>query len=224
LPYKEHKEPWRAVIVGNGGSVDRMPRAFWRLCQGSDVLLVGTNRALCFTALRDVRLDAMVIRDTYRDLWHRQEVGEQYHRELWQPAQCRKVGPADRRYTHCDEYVRFAGPWQHRPDRDSNGELAVMKNSSVVLMAANWAWLRGVRRIFLAGVDYHGGHAEMIEPYGAESPGWEGLYDKGVPKATERQFRRAVEAVESAGGRMTNLSPSTRLQAVATADWRTLQQ
>jgi len=212
--------PNTAVIIGNGGSVDTVPRAFWARCEAPDVLLAGTNRALCFEALRGVRLDAMVIRDSYRNLWHRQEWGERYHEELWKPAECWKVGPAHRRVAHCDEYVRFVDGWQPRPERDRNGELAVMKNSSVVLMAANWAYLRGARKIFLIGVDYRERHARMIGPYELQSPGWEGQYDRPVPDYIERQFGKAARAVERAGGRVVNLSPDTKLTSVPTKAWR----
>ena len=212
--------PNTAVLIGNGGSVDAVPRAFWARCEAPDVLLAGTNRALCFKALRSVRLDAMVIRDSYRNLWHTQEWGERYHEELWKPAECWKVGPAHRRVTHCDEYVRFAGGWQHEPGRDRNGELAVMKNSSVVLMAANWAYLQGAREIFLIGVDYRGRHARMIGPYESQSPGWEGQYDRPVPDYIERQFGEAARAVEWAGRRVVNLSPDTKLTSVPMAEWR----
>jgi len=209
----------RAVIVGNGSSVDVMPPAFWRDCARDDVMLIGTNRALCFAALAGVVLDVLVIRDTYRNLWHDQRIGAMYHDELWKPAPAWKVGPADRRVTHCDEFVRQVGEWQFQPATDANGELAVMKNSSVVLMAANWATLHGAREIALVGVDYRGRHATMIDPYNAQSPGWEGQYDKPIHASIERQFTAAVTAIESQGGQLVNHSPNTRLQAVPTADW-----
>jgi hypothetical protein len=211
--------PERAVIVGNGSSVDAMPPAFWRACQQPGTVLVGTNRVLCFRRLQDVAFDALVIRDTYRNLWHDQAVGIRYHEELWKPAACWKVGPADRRVTHCDEFVRFAPGWQHRRVVDANGEAAVMMQSSVVLMAANWAWLEGARELYLIGVDYCGPHAEMIEPYGGRSVGWEGQYDKPVPEAIVRQFGQAVSAVRRLGGRILNLSANSSLQAVPPADW-----
>ncbi len=208
----------RAVIVGNGSSVDDMPPAFWRDCARHDVMLIGTNRVLCFASLANVTLDVLVIRDTYRNLWHDQRVGARYHDELWKPHPAWKVGPADRRVTHCDQFVRQAGRWQFEPALDANGEIAVMKNSSVVLMAANWATLHGARNIALVGVDYRGPHARMIAPYAARSPGWEGQYDKPVHEAIERQFAAAAAAIESQGGRLVNLSPDTRLQAVATIE------
>jgi len=214
--------PEFAVIVANGSSVDDMPREFWRRCSRRDVLLIGTNRALCFKALQGIRLDAAVIRDTYRDLWCDQKFGETYHSDFWKPAICCKVGPADRRVTHCHQYVRQEPGWQDRPTVDRNGELAVMRNSSVAIMAANWAWLQGCRTIALVGVDYRGVHAAMTEPFAGVSPGWEGQYDRPVPPGIERQFARAATAVESAGGVLTNFSPSSRLAAVKPADWRTV--
>jgi hypothetical protein len=212
--------PLFAVIVANGSSVDDMPAEFWRRCSRPDVLLIGTNRALCFKALQGVKFDAAVIRDTYRDLWCDQKFGEMYHRDFWKPADCWKVGPADRRVTHCHQYVRQAPGWQHQAIVDRNGEQAVMKNSSVAIMAANWAWLRGCRTICLVGVDYCGPHAAMVEAFASASPGWEGQYDRSVPVAIERQFLRAAAAVESAGGDFMNFSPCSRLAAIKTADWR----
>jgi len=209
----------RAVIVANGSSVDAMPPAFWRACRGPDTMLIGTNRALCFQSLQPAAFDALVIRDTYRNLWHDQAVGIRYHEELWKPAACWKVGPAHARYTQCDEFVRFVDEWQHERILDANREAAVMRQSSVVLMAANWAWLQGAREIFLVGVDYHGRHAAMTAPY-KKSTGWEGLYDKPVPDAIERQFSLAVRAVDSLAGKILNLSPGTRLRAVPAADWK----
>ena len=183
-------------------------------------MLVGTNRVLCFASMSDAPYDALVIRDTYRDLWHDQRWGARYHDELWKPHPAWKVGPADRRVTHCDQFVRQDGrAWRDKPVYDANGELAVMKNSSVVLMAANWAYLHGVREIVLVGVDYRGSHARMIEPYATRSPGWAGQYDRPAGEPVERQFALAVAAVESGGGRMVNVSPRTRLGAVPTADW-----
>jgi len=211
-----------AVIVANGSSVDEMPEDFWARCQRDDVLLVGTNRALCFIRLQGVRLDAMVIRDTYRDLWSDQKFGEMYHRDFWKPAGCWKVGPSDRRVTHCDQYVRQASGWADRSNADRNGELAVMKNSSVAIMAANWAWLQGSRAIGLVGVDYRGAHAAMIELFAGACPGWQGQYDRPVRPGIERQFAEAARAIDAGGGALMNFSPSSRLAAVSTADWREL--
>ena len=212
--------PPTAVIVGNGSSVDSFPPAFWRRCQQPDVMLVGTNRVLCFQSLQDVLWDALVIRDTYRSLWADPLVGWRYHQELWKPQACWKVGPADRRTVHCDEYVRQVAGWQLRRVEDANGEAAVMRNCSVALMAANWAWLRGARRLYLVGVDYRGGHARMIAPYDAAAAGNEWRYQRAVPACTHRQFAEAVGAVEAAGAVLWNLSPGTRLRAVPTIRWQ----
>ncbi|MBL7133523.1 MAG: hypothetical protein ISS78_05445 [Phycisphaerae bacterium] len=214
----------RAVIVGNGSSVDAMPPAFWRDCGRHDVMLIGTNRVLCFASPAGAAFDVLVIRDTYRNLWHDQRIGARYHDELWKPHAAWKVGPADRRVTHCDQFVRQAGEWQFESAPDANGEIAVMKNSSVVLMAANWAYLQGAREIALVGVDYHGRHATMVDPYGAQSPGWEGQYDRPVHESIERQFAAAVAAIQSQGGRMVNLSPNTRLGAVPKVEWSSASQ
>ena len=219
-PARREGPPERAVLVANGSSVDAMPPAFWAAVRRSRVLRVGTNRVLCFAALQGVRWDVLILRDTYRNLWHDPRWGAKYHEELWKPAAAWKVGPADRRVTHCDQFVRQAPGWQFDRTEDRNGEAAVMKNSSVVLMAANWAFLAGVREIFLVGVDYRGRHARMIEPYEGLSPGWEGLYDRPVPESIERQFAAAESALRSGGGRMINLSPGTKLQSVPKKDWR----
>jgi hypothetical protein len=214
--------PKYAVIVANGSSVDRMDAEFWTRCARSDVLLVGTNRALCFKTLQGVRFDAMVIRDTYRDLWSDQKYGEMYHRDFWKQASCWKVGPAERRLTHCDQYVRQTPGWSHRSVADANGELSVMKNSSVAIMAANWAWLQGAAAIGLVGVDYCGGHAAMVKPYGGASPGWEGQYDKPVGAGIERQFTGAAAAIEAGRGVFFNFSSNSRLAAIEPVDWRNM--
>ena len=86
-------------------------------------------------------------------------------------------------------------------------------------MAANWAWLRGARLLCLVGVDYHGRHAAMVPPYEAASTANQWRYDRPVPGCIERQFGQVVEAVESAGGRIVNLSPDTKLQAVPSGKW-----
>jgi len=210
----------RAVIVANGSSVDAMPPAFWRACGRKRAMRIGTNRVLCFRRPGGAAFDALVLRDTYRNLWHDQAVGGRYHEELWKPHAAWKVGPADRRVTHCDEFVRFAPGWQDRRVFDANGEAAVMMQSSVALMAANWAWLQGARELYLIGVDYHGPHAEMIQPYSTRSVGWEGQYDRPVPEATIRQYTRAAAAVKRLGGRLVNLSPNSRLRCLPFADWR----
>ncbi len=214
----------RAVIVGNGGSVDSLGEAFWRVCRQAGTLIVGTNRALAMAALQDVRLDAMVIRDRYRSLWHDQRFGEQYHRDLWIPSTCRKVGPAQVRVTHCDEYLRFTGGWQGERQVDRNGEAAVMKNDSVVLMACNWAWLQGARELVLVGVDYCGRHASLIPPYNSADIGLRGQYDEPVGKGIERQFASMRDAVTAGGGSVVNVSSGTRLAALDVEDWREVFQ
>jgi hypothetical protein len=209
-----------AVIVANGPSVDAVPAALWRRLRSLDgVLLIGTNRSLAFAALGGVSPHAMVIRDTYRNLWHDQHWGARYHEQLWKPCPCWKVGPADRRVTHCDEFVRFAGGWQDRIRRNENGESAVLVNSSVALMAANWAFLRGARELFFVGLDYYGAHPRMIPPYDQAEVGWQGQYDRPVPRRVEQEFASAVVAVHAAGGRMRNLSSGSHLRAMPPANW-----
>lgn len=230
----------RGVIVANGPTVDDMglpaaeerggaprPSAFWKaVAAEADCLLIGTNRVLCIESARCVRWHALVIRDGYRDLWHDQKWGARYHQQLWKPHPAWKVGPANERVTHCDEYVRPADGWQHERVLDHNREAAVMKNPSVALMAANWAWLQGCREIFLVGVDYRPGpdgraHARMIPPYDTQEPGWAGQYaPQAVPERIEKYYRQAVAAVEAAGGSLLNLSPGSRLKAVPQADWQ----
>ncbi|MEI7834841.1 MAG: hypothetical protein WCK05_00345 [Planctomycetota bacterium] len=209
--------------MGNGPSVDAMPPAFWRGSAGvGGLLLAGTNRVLCLRALRAVPWDLLVIRDTYRNLWHDPGLGARYHEGLWKPHEAYKVGPADRRVTWCDEFVRQEPGWQPAPVPDANREPAVMRNGSVVLMALNWAYWQGVRQFALVGVDYTGGEGPaMIEPYAGQSQGWEGRYDTPVPDVVERQFAEALAGVRAGGGNIMNLSPGSRLQAVPAGDWRT---
>ena len=208
----------RAVILGNGSSVDRLPSAAWREFQADgQCVIIGTNRALCFEALRDVRLHAMVIRDRCRNLWYPQDWGIRYEQELWNPAECWKVGRD--RTVNCDEFVRLVPGWQDARVPDENGEAAVLLQNSVVLMAANWAWLQGVRELLLVGVDYCGRHARMIPPYCNASMSWQGHYDRPVPESTEREFASAVASVESLGGMMVNISHGTKLKSVPKAAW-----
>ncbi|KPK79012.1 MAG: hypothetical protein AMJ81_13945 [Phycisphaerae bacterium SM23_33] len=200
-----------------------MPPAFWSRLAGMQgdrgCLLIGTNRVLCLKSLRDVRWDVLVIRDGYRDLWLDPEWGTRYHEELWKPHPVWKVGPANERVTHCDEFVRFEPGWQGQRVLDHNKEAAVMQNPSVVLMAANWAWLQGARELLLVGVDYHGGHARMRPPYAAAETGWAGQYDGCVPERIESYFRAAREGVKAGGGRMLNLSTASRLKALGRCRW-----
>lgn len=200
-----------------------MPPAFWSGLAGiqadPDCLLVGTNRVLCFASFQGLQWDAMVIRDGYRDLWRDPKWGTRYHEGLWKPHPAWKVGPANERVTHCHEFVRFEPGWQAERVLDHNKEAAVMENPSVVLMAANWAWLHGCRELFLIGVDYCGRHARMIPPYQGAEIGWAGQYDGPVPERIENYFRQARQAVEAGGGKLLNLSPGTRLKSIARGAW-----
>ena len=130
------------------------------------------------------------------------------------------MGPAGERVTHCDEFLRFEGRWRARRETDRNGEAVVMSNPSVVLMAANWAWLAGARELLLVGVDYHGGYARMVPPYDRADPPGPGHYDAPVPDRVIRSFRHARLSVKEAGGRMLNLSTRSRLTCVARRRWR----
>jgi hypothetical protein len=209
----------RAVIVGNGSSVDRLPSAAWGMFQADEeCIVVGTNRALCFEALRDIRLDAMVIRDRCRNLWYPQDWGIRYEQELWNPTESWKVGKD--RTVNCDEFVRFVPTWQDVRVLDENREAAVLLQNSVVLMAANWAWLQGARELLLVGVDYCGRHARMIPPFRDAPMSWRGHYDRPVAESIEREFASAVASVESLGGTMVNISESTKLKAVPKATWK----
>jgi hypothetical protein len=207
------------VIVGNGSSVDRLPSAAWGMFQADEeCIVVGTNRALCFEALRDIRLDAMVIRDRCRNLWYPQDWGIRYEQELWNPTGCWKVGKD--RTVNCDEFVRFVPTWQDVRILDENREVAVLLQNSVVLMAANWAWLQGVRDFALIGVDYTGTCAKMLPPYDRAPMSWQGQYEKPVPKWITRQFTKALRAICATGGTMVNLSAETKLGVVPVVDWR----
>lgn len=206
------------LIVGNGPSVDDVGEAFWqaaRRCRR-----VGTNRATvlaaCRTGRRPLDWDALVLRDRYRALWDDPRLGELYHRRHWRPCPAWTVGPAQDRCTHCDEYMRFVPGWQETDRPDGNGESAVMAQHTVVLMAVNWAWLAGARRIGLIGVDYRGGHGRMIAPFDERAT----RQLNGAPARIERQFARAADAISRGGGELVNLSPETRLQAVCRVDWR----
>jgi hypothetical protein len=217
-----HKQPPtigpKAVIIGNGPSVDAVPPSVWGVLKSLGWSLIGTNRALVFEALQGVALDVMVIRDGYRDLWLDKQAAWSYHRHHWQSFAGWKVGPSNERVTHCDQFVRFLEGWQHEPVRDTNHELAVMKQSSVVLMAANWAWLHGVRQMTLVGVDYTGGDcARCIAPFN-QSTGWEGRYTKPVPANIRREFGTARAAIESARGSIVNASRGTMLTEIPTVD------
>ncbi len=204
------------VIVGNGGSCDAMPESFWKR---TDVAFVGTNRCLAMTACVGVQWSALVMRDRYHSLFREGsnvQGGWKYHDELWKDHPAWRVGSAHDRCTYSDEYVRQEGRWQLTADYDQgNHEAAVMKNSSVVLMAANWAWINGARDLRLIGVDYRTPHhAVMYEPWASLKQGDDKQYDRPVPSGIEKQFRRSVAAIREAGGSIVNLSPGTALQAV----------
>lgn len=203
--------------MGNGGSVDEVAPGFWTV---PGVAYIGTNRCLVMASVQHVPWTAVCMRDHYRSMWADPIRGWEYHERHWKPATCWKVGAAGDRGPWCNEYVRQIPLWRHKPAYDHNREMAVMRNSSVVLMAANWAWLCGARKIYLIGVDYHPpAHGRMIEPWASLPQGNAGHYDRPVPPAIEKQFRRAVRAVTSAGGKMVNLSPQTALQAVPQQAW-----
>jgi hypothetical protein len=202
-----------------------MPPAFWQWVeQTPQTIIVGTNRAPVLSVLQGRRLDVLVIRDTYRQLWLESHIGWKFHEEFWKPSVAYRVGPAHARYAHCDEFVRMVPGWQLVDVRDGNNERAVIQNDTVVLMAANFAWLCGCREIVLAGVDYTGGDcATMIRGY-ERSTGLEGRYEKPVPAPIERQFAEAFASVQGAGGRMVNVSPGSRLQAVPLVDWQAIER
>lgn len=203
------------IIVGNGGSCDAMPPEFWR----QDVPYIGTNRCLALSACQGVKWSAVVMRDCYRRMFAKKKDGWRYHNALWKPCTAYKVGAAHDRVTHCDEYVRQAKGWQLERVVDSeNKEAAVMRNSSVVLMAANWAWIQGARVIRLIGVDYcmpH--HAKMVEPWCSMKQGDTAQYERPVRKQTVREFGEAASAIYSAGGRFVNMSLGTALDVVEKA-------
>lgn len=214
----------RALILGNGPSVDRMPPDFWAWIRdehaASGLMIVGTNRALVLSALfaHDIPLDAVVIRDTYHNLFLQPAVASAYH-ELWRAFDGWRVGPAEDRMTDCDEFVRQSPGWQDGA-LDRNGELLVMRNHSVVLSALNWAVIRGARDIALLGVDYRAHpvpFAHFRPPYDHAEIGWQGLYDgdKPVPAKIEREFAAALAAVRAAGGgTLVNLSEGSALKAI----------
>lgn len=199
----------KAVIIGNGASVDLMPPEFWQ----QDCLYIGTNRALVLSSLANVRLDAVVIRDSYRHMWDDTAVGWQYHRDFWKPCTAYKVGTAYDRGSWCDEYVTQRDGWQFEENRDENREAAVMCNGSVVIMACNMAFHWGVREFQITGIDYQGKHAEMMDGYDVNT-GNGYVYNKPVHPSVEKQFRAMREAIESVGGSCLNCSPGSKLKAL----------
>ncbi len=199
----------KAVIIGNGPSVDVMPPEFWT----QDCLYIGTNRALVFPSLSNVRLDAIVIRDCWSSLFSTMEISRRFHYEIWCPAKMYKVGPAPERNTDCHEFMRQEPGWQFDRNRDkASGESAIMRNSSVVIMACNVAWHWGVRDFQLIGVDYHGGMAEMGPPFNV-STGYDARYTKPIRDGVESQFAKMRAAIETEGT-IVNHSPGTNLKAI----------
>ncbi len=198
------------MIIGNGSSVDLMPPEFWQ----QDCLYIGTNRALVFPSLANVRLDAVVIRDCWSSLFSTMEISRKFHFEIWCPAEVYKVGPAPERNTDCDEFVRQVKDWQFTENKDkASGESSIMRNSSVVIMAANVAWHWGVRDFQLIGVDYHGGMAEMFPPFDV-STGYDARYSKPIREGVVKQFCKMRSAIQSAGGSIVNHSPGSKLKAI----------
>jgi len=153
------------------------------------------------------------MRDRYRALRIDQKLGEKYHEEFWKPSDVWKVGC---RQTHCDEYLRYAETWQPTRTEHRDGD-HVIKNSSVVTMALNWAWIHGARNFQLLGVDYHGGHAKMIHPFENDTRGSGGCRRECISNI-EKQFAEVVEAINQGGGSIVNISPGTALKAVPTLE------
>ncbi len=214
-------DPRLAIILGNSAGLDRMPEAFWEVFRDSRVMRVGTNRALALRVCRALDFDALVLRDSYRQLWLDQELGSLYHETLWKPSRAWKVAPDTNRHSWCDEYIQL------EPEAQTDPPGFPAQNDSVVLSATLWTWRQGVRRIHLAGVDYRTGHAAMVEPYDAPTRG-----DTGCRPArfshVAGQFSQAASAIRAGGGRLRNLSPRSRLQEppAATVDdlWKAIQQ
>lgn len=209
----------RAVIIGNGPSVDGVPPAAWAAAQRAGWLLIGTNRALAFPALAGVGLDAMVMHDTPADLFADPSLAHLYHEEHWRPFVGWRVGPAAQRVAVCDEYARYSRRWEAVEQRDANGEAALLGGSTPA-MACNWAFHRGARRIALIGCEYAGGgYASMRHPFGgARTSG--ATYAGAVEDCIERQFAMAVQGVECSGGRFVNCSPGAVLRSVPLATWK----
>ena len=204
------------IIVGNGPSVDEVSPAMWSQL---GTTYIGTNRCLVLAACLHVPWTAIVMRDSYRSMFGDQDVGWRYHQECWIPSAAYKVGSSHDRSVHCDEYAKQSDPWHAEPTFTADREMRVMKNSSVVLMAASWAWLCGARDLRLIGVDYRSPHhARMIEPWQSAPLHNIGHYDRPVPTGIERQFKAAVDGIEAGGGTIVNYSANTKLGAVPCAD------
>lgn len=201
------------VIVGNGGSVDRVPASFWHQ---PGVEYVGTNRCLALAACQTVEWSVLCMRDSYRKMFFKKDHGWQYHDQLWKPSPAWKVGSSSDRGVSCDEFVRQEPKWQLERNEDrGNHEAAVMRNSSVVLMAANFAWICGARDLRLIGVDYcPPPHGKFIPPWCDYEHAYEHQYDRPIGKGPLNQFRNMTKAIQEAGGRVVNFSPGTALDAV----------
>ncbi|MCE5277192.1 MAG: hypothetical protein ABFD92_16815 [Planctomycetaceae bacterium] len=211
----------RAVVIGNGSSVDALPPEAWRVLDVRGPLWrIGTNRALVFSALANVRLDVLVLRDRPRRFWLDQRWGSLYEQQFVIPFS-RSGGwvVGHDRTAYADEHVCFAKDWQSSCPESPDG-LWVMHNSSAVLMAVNWAWLCGCRDIAMIGVDYCGPHAAMIERWSGAEMAYQGLYDKPVPPHIEKDFAFAANAITDEGGRLVNLSAKSALKAVEPMDWQ----
>lgn len=216
---RQPPEGRRAVIVGNGPSADALPPAALAEAQENGWLLIGTNRVLVFEALLWTPWDAIIIHDTHADLWKDPEVGHLYHELHWKRSEAWRVGPAAQRTTECDEYVRFSIYWRAESEWDSDDERACLGGQSPVL-AANWAFLQGVREVALIGCEYSGGGlARMVPPFGGQ-PTAGPRYDGTPPEACiEKQFERALLGFRAGGGRMVNCSPGTLLESVPFEPW-----
>lgn len=208
-------DPRVAIILGNGSSLDAMPETFWEACRESRTMCVGTNRALALGACGSLDFDALVLRDSYRQLWLDQKLGSLYHQTLWKPSRAWKVAPQSNRHSWCDEYL------PDEPAADGSPPGLPSRSDSVVLTAILWAWRQGIRRIFLAGVDYRPGHAEMVQPYDAPTRGDGGCRPEQFPHIA-RQFSQATSAIQAAGGTLHNLSPQSRLDDPPAATLRDL--
>jgi hypothetical protein len=206
-----------AVILGNGPSLDRMPPDLPCRLNQPDVFLIGTNRALVIRSCASLNFDALVIRDSHRQLWFDQRLGEAYNDRYWQRTSAWTVGANRLRCPRCDEYLRMRPGWQTRPRASETGDLIVTDAPSVVLQAVNRAMLRGLGHIRLLGVDYYGGHAQMLPPFNAPTRGSRGCPAAAFEHVAE-QFAVAAGHLEADAGSLRNLSPCTALPTVDRED------
>jgi hypothetical protein len=93
--------------------------------------------------------------------------------------------------------------------------------ASVVLLALQWLAQKGIRKLYLVGVDYRGGHARMRQPFNAPTRGRAGCRAEMFDRVVE-QFRRAASHLQSQGGSLRNLSPNSALPFVEAATVKTL--